>query len=377
MTRAFRFVLDHSLAVPIGAAVALLWANSLPDSYYRVATSQAFWINDVAMALFFAFALQEVIETMVDGGALHTWRRATLPVVAAIGGSIGAVAAYELYVRSGDEQVLQAGWPIVCGVDAAVSYFLCKLLLRHSKGAAAFVLLLAIASNAIGLVVVGLRAPLMEPYEARVWLGVGLIVAAIVLSVVLQRLKVRSFWPHLLIAGSLSWCGFATSGLHPALALLPIVPFFPHAPRSLNLFSDAPHGRHDSPRHFEHVFRVPVQIVVFLFALVNAGVLLRGYGTGSWAVLWGALVGRPIGTLASVGLAVAVGFHLPQGVSWRALIVIAVAASVGFVFALFYATATFPIGPVLQELKIGALLTVVAGAIAAILARLLRVGRFA
>lgn len=377
MTRSLRFVLEHSLAVPIGAAVALLWAATLPDSYFRVSTSQAFWINDVAMAFFFAFAMQEVIETMVEGGALHTWRRATLPVVAAIGGSIGAVAAYELYVRSGDEQVLQAGWPIVCGVDAAVSYFLCKFLLRGSKGATAFVLLLAIASNTIGLVVVGLRQPLMEPYQARVWLGVGLIVAAIVISVALQRLKVRSFWPHLLIAGSLSWWGFATSGLHPALALLPIVPFFPHAARGLNLFTDAPHGPHDSPRHFEHVFRVPVQIVAFLFALVNAGVLLRGYGTGSWAVLWGALVGRPIGTLASVGLAMAVGFHPPQGMSWRVLIVIAVAASVGFVFALFYATATFPIGPVLQELKIGALLTIIAAAVAAILARLLRVGRYA
>jgi NhaA family Na+:H+ antiporter len=195
--------------------------------------------------------------------------------------------------------------------------------------------------------------------------------------VVLTRLRVRSFWPYLLIGGSLSWVGFAASGLHPALALLPVVPFFPHAARNLNFVTDPAHGPHDSPRHFEHVFRIPVQVVLFLFAIVNAGVLLRGYGTGSWAILWGALAGRPIGTLISIGLAVAIGFHLPANVGWRGLTVIAMAASVSFVFALFYATATFALGPVLQELKIGALLTVVAAGLALAAARLLRVGRFA
>jgi NhaA family Na+:H+ antiporter len=158
MTRALRFVLDHSLAVPIGAAVALIWANTLSDSYFQLAYSTAFWVNDVGMAFFFGFALQEVIETMLEGGALHTWRRATLPVVAAIGGSLGAVAAYELYVYAGDEQVLRSGWPIVCGVDAAFCYFLVKSLVQR-RGATSFLLLLAIASNAIGLVMAGVRQP--------------------------------------------------------------------------------------------------------------------------------------------------------------------------------------------------------------------------
>jgi Na+:H+ antiporter, NhaA family len=372
MMRAIRYGLEHALAVPIGAVVALLWANTLPDSYFTTSTTLAFWINDVGMTLFFAFALQEVIETMVAGGALHTWRRATLPVLAAIGGSIGAVAAYELYVQSGDEQVLRAGWPIVCGVDAAVGYFVARSVVR-GKGATSFLLLLAIASNAIGLVVIGFREPLIQQRPA----GILIIAIAIVVSIGFRQLRLRNFWPHLLIAGSIAWCGFAVTGLHPALALLPIVPFFPHAARNLDMVHDAPHGPHDSPSHFEHVFRVPVQIVLFLFALVNAGVLLRGYGTGSWAILWGTLVGRPIGTLVTVAAAVVIGFHLPHNVNWRGLIVICVAASVGFVFALFYATATVPVGPVLQELKVGALLTIVGAAIAVALARLLRVGRYA
>ena len=376
MTRAIRYTLEHSLAVPLGAMLALVWANVEPESYFRFSLGQAFWINNIAMALFFGFAMQEVIETMVPGGALETWRRAVLPVVAAIGGSLGAIAGYEAWVYQSQQFILAAGWPIACGVDAAFSYFVVKSLLKH-KGATAFLLLLAIASNAIALIVISLRQPVMERLGAGVLAGVVVILVAVILSYAMAHMKVRSFWPHLLISGPISWFGFAWSGLHPALALLPIVPFFAHAPRSLNLFQDAPHGAHDSPTHFEHVFRIPVQLVLFLFALVNAGVLASNYGTGSWAVLWGALLGRPLGVILSVWLAVAAGLHLPAGINQRAVIFIAVASSVGFVFALFYATATFSVGPVLNELKTGALLTAAGGAIALGLARLLRIGRFA
>jgi hypothetical protein len=38
--------------------------------------------------------------------------------------------------------------------------------------------------------------------------------------------------------------------------------------------------------------------------------------------------------------------------------VVACVASIGFMFGLFFATAVFPVGPALMELKMGALLTV-------------------
>jgi Na+/H+ antiporter NhaA len=111
--------------------------------------------------------------------------------------------------------------------------------------------------------------------------------------------------------------------------------------------------------------------------LVNAGVLLRSYGTGTWAFLAAALVGRPLGIGLAVAAAVAAGFRLPPRVGWRGLIVIALASSSGFTFALFFATGLIPTGPVLAELKLGALSTVAAAALALAAARLLRVGRFA
>jgi NhaA family Na+:H+ antiporter len=125
------------------------------------------------------------------------------------------------------------------------------------------------------------------------------------------------------------------------------------------------------------VFRYPVQVVLLFYGLVNGGVVLAGETPGAWAVLTAALIGRPIGILASVALAMAAGLRLPAQLRWRELIVVSLAASAGFTFALFFATAVMPPGPLLAELKLGALSTA-AGAVAALaVARIVRVGRFA
>src|ERR1700681_1305058 len=79
------FVLDYLLALPVGCAAALLWANTLPDSYYRFAHAMIFLVNDVGMVFFFALITKEVAEATLQGGALHPWRRAALPDAAAVG----------------------------------------------------------------------------------------------------------------------------------------------------------------------------------------------------------------------------------------------------------------------------------------------------
>jgi len=105
-------------------------------------------------------------------------------------------------------------------------------------------------------------------------------------------------------------------------------------------------------------------------------VVLAGETPGAWAVLTAALIGRPIGILASVALGMAAGRRLPAHLRWRELIVVSLAASAGFTFALFFATAIMPPGPLLGELKLGAL-SIAAGALMAVAAaRILRVGRF-
>ena len=47
-----RFVTDRFLWLPLGAAIALVWANTAPDSYFRLAHTLAFPVNEIGMAVF-------------------------------------------------------------------------------------------------------------------------------------------------------------------------------------------------------------------------------------------------------------------------------------------------------------------------------------
>ena len=125
--------------------------------------------------------------------------------------------------------------------------------------------------------------------------------------------------------------------------------------------------------HIEHALWTPVQVVLFLFAFVNAGVVVHGVERGAWAVTAGALIGRPAGMLAAVAVALTFGLRLPRGVGWRELIVIALAVSCTFTFGLFFATAMFATGPVLTESKVAAPSTIAGGPIAAVAASILAV----
>ena len=369
--KALRFAVDHFLLLPIGGLIALVWANAAPESYFSAAQSLTFWVNDVGMAFFFALVAQEVVEAILPGGPLHSWRRWMLPIVAAGGALLGSAIVYLGYVNWRYELVLRQGWPVATAIDIAVVYVLVRSLFRR-HAAVPFVLLVAIVANLVGLIAVTWRQSEM-PVDAQ---GAVIMTVAVGLALALRVVSVRSFWPYILGAGPLAWWALYVSGINPALALVPIVPFIRHAPRSLTLFEDRPHSAHDSPTHFEHVFKYPVHVVLFMFGLVNAGVLLSGYGTGTWALLTAALIGKPLGILAAIAVGVALGLHLPRGLHWRDLAVMALATCGGFAFALFFATAVYPMGPALGELKLGAIVSGIGVPLAILAARFWRVGRF-
>jgi NhaA family Na+:H+ antiporter len=205
--------------------------------------------------------------------------------------------------------------------------------------------------------------------------GVVLVLVALGLAAFFRARKVRRFWPYLGICGPLLWLAFYWEGLHPALSLVPIVPFLPHEPRRGDVFRDPPDD--DPIHHAEHEWNEFVQLAVFMFGLVNAGVVLRDYYTGTWAMLTAALVGRPLGILLATGIALLVGLHLPRRIGWREIVVVAIATSSGFTVALFFATGMLGIGPTLAQLKIGVLLSAVAAPLAIGAGWLLKVGRFA
>ena len=379
------YLTSHYLLLPLGAAVAFVWANVDGFSYYSMAHALAFPVNAIAMALFFGLVAQEVFEETAPGRALHHWRRWVVPMIAAAAGVTSAAAVYGLYVDWKLEPMLHVTWPVVAGVDVAFAYFVVRAIFHRAGGppqgghyvhpAVPFALLLALVSNVIGVVVI---APVFATAAERTGGAAVLMAAAIGIAWWLQRQHVKEFWPYIWVAGGLSWLALYLEGFHPALALIPIVPFMPHARRRLDeLFADEADERGATARHFEHVWHYHAQAALFLFGLVNAGVMLTGYGTGTWATLAALLLGRTAGIVIAVGLAVALGLKLPANLHAREVTVIALAVSAGFTVSLFFATTLLPAGPLLAELKLGALLSLLGVPLAFIAARLLHVGRFA
>jgi NhaA family Na+:H+ antiporter len=364
------FVNERFLWLPLGAAVALVWANTLPESYFRLARAVAFPVNEIGMAIFLGLVTQEAFEAVMPGGALHTSRRWALAFMAAAGGALGSAFVFLAYITLTHEEVLARAWPIACAIDIAAGYYLVKTIFRRAT-APHFLLLIGIITGAAGVLVTAVW-PAFTPAH----LGAGLLlVLAVAIAVAIRRSRVRMFWPPLVLCGTLSWLALYWAGVHPALALVPIVPFLPHRPRAGSPFADPPPVVR--VHRAEHEWHAVAQIALFLFGVVNAGVIMRGVDTGTWAVLTAALIGRPLGMLGGCALGYRLGLRPPASLRWRELIVIALATSSGFTFALFAATTLLPPGAVLTQIKLGALATV-AGALATYAAaRLLRVGRFA
>jgi NhaA family Na+:H+ antiporter len=370
--RLSRFAVEHLLLLPLGGLIALVWVNTAPESYYSFTFAIAFVVNEIAMALFFALIMKEIVEATAPAGVLHPWRRAMLPVVAAM-----AVAAVTAFIYAGvsdalDEPMLSDGWPVSLTTDLAISYFVARVIFRQHP-VIPFLLLFGIASDALAFLALALFNPLRGTELA---VGILIVAAGIGVAAGLRRRRVRSFWPYLIGAGSLSWLGLFWSGLHPALALVPVMPFLPHAARDPGFFVDALPDAKDTLSQFENWWRYPVQVALFLFGLVNAGVPMGAIEEGVWALPISVIVGKPLGVLVGAGLALLIGLHLPQRIGWRELIVGGLIAAMGFSVGLFVCSALYPPGQLRSETSMGVLLSLAAAPLALAAARLLRVGRF-
>ena len=364
--------LDNSGLLLLGTAIALVWANVARESYIGFAHAVHFVVNDIAMAFFFALAAKEVVEATAPGGALHSPRRAAMPLAAAVGGMLGPAGIFVWLAMTFDRPDLERGWAIPCATDIAFSFLAARIIFGAKHAAIPFLLLLAIADDAFGLLIIAAFYPTGPLGLAEFG---ALLTAAMMLAWWMRRRPVLNFWPYVLVAGTLSWIAFYRGGLHPALALVPIMPFLPHASRDPGLFVESSHA-HDTLNEFEHRWKRPVDVMLFFFGLVNAGVTVGNVGAGTWIVLVAILIGKPVGIVAATAITEVAGLHRPQRVTWRDLIVVGIIAGIGFTVALFFATAAFPYGRLLDETKMGALLSFSAFGLGLAAAWMLGVGRF-
>ncbi len=355
------YVVDRSLLLVAGAVVALLWANTAPAQYGQVAHALEFFVNDVGMVFFFALAAKEIVEARRPGGALSSASQATVPLLAAAAGMAVPAAIYIAGAVALGRPELVRGWAIPCATDIAFSYLTVRAIFPAGHAAIPFLLLLAVADDALGLVILALFYPsrAVAPLACA-----GLMLPALALAWWLRRRRVTTYWPYLVGAGALSWAALYLGGLHPALALVPIVPFMPADERYHELFDETAPRPTDTLNTFAAQWKVPVQLVLFLFGLANAGVPLHRLGAPTWLVFVALVAGKPLGIVAMTALAAAAGLRRPADMSYTDVAVVGIAAGIGFTVALFFATAAFDAGPLLDDMKMGALLSVAAAPLA-------------
>lgn len=404
MYRVWNFVTNYSLLLIIGAIIALIWANVDATSYHHFVEWELihdFWIghahynelgiveyrsltlhylvNDVLMAFFFAIAAKEVWEAVILKNGSLRGKKAATPLFATVGGMLGPISVYlgiALFLGSDTFDAVANGWAIPTATDIAFSYLVGRLVFGAGHPAVRFLLLLAIADDAAGLIILAIFYPSGELQPEWLLLSLGAAIAVFYLFNRLPRMLDRgnqarpnstwvrnklSFWPYL-IAACASWFGFQEAGIHPALGLLPIVPTIPHADRAFGIFAEAEQYLTDLLNHIEHLLKHWVEIVLFFFGLLNAGVEFSSIGSPTWLVLAGLIIGKPAGILLFGWIAAKpLGLGLPNGMRIVDLFVIGCVAAIGFTVSLFIASVAFDgavmLGdvPVQDAAKMGAL----------------------
>lgn len=403
----FRLEASSGILLMAAAAIALIWANSpwrhlyfsLWEAHFitgftvlNLNLSLLHWINDGLMTIFF-FVVGLEIKREVLTGELSSWRRASLPIVAAIGGMLIPALLYIAlnYGRAGS-----AGWAIPMATDIAFTLGVLALLGRRIPLALKiFITALAIVDDIGAMLVIALA------YTADVALP-ALIVAIGVLAGLLglNRAGVRQVIPYLVL-GIMLWIAVLLSGVHATLAGVLLALTIPIRVRidtqeflvelhdAMNVFEatgatgqnvpltgdrraaaaqalELASERVTSPLHrLEHDLHPWVSYGILpLFALANAGVTFVGETDGgslinplTIGVMVGLVIGKPLGISLLAWIAVRLGVaELPEDVSWRHILGVSMLAGIGFTMSIFVASLAFTDEPdLLSSAKLGIL----------------------
>lgn len=374
--KTINFLQEFSIPLILGVIIALAWANLSPESYHHFVHNEIvgnislhFFVNDIFMVFFFAMAAVEITQSLLPGGSLNPVKRAINPLMATLGGVLGpALAFIGLNALIGSPEFTR-GWGIPTATDIALAWLVARVVFGAVHPAVSFLLLLAIVDDGIGLMIIAFFYP--DPANPVAPIYLLLTVAGMLVAYFLRRKNVQSYWPYIIFGGLLSWAGLYLAHIHPALALVFIVPFLPHPPREeYGLFEDDPND-HSTLKTFEHEWKIFVDFGLLLFGLTNAGVEFSGISTLTWIVLFALIGGKTIGIFLMGALATALGFPFPKGMGYKELLVAGIIAAMGLTVALFVSGVAF-VDPALQgAAKMGALFSVVAAAIALIAGKVL------
>ena len=310
--------------------------------------------------------------------------------MATLGGVFGPVAVFFIgmsliYGPGDDLAMVSRGWGIPTATDIALAWLVARTVFGKGHPAIDFLLLLAVADDAIGLVIIAIfygdpNLPAQPQFLA-------LCAAGMAFAFAMRKMNINNWVPYLAIGGPLAWLGLSLAHLHPALALVFIVPFLPGPRRDTGLFDEHDeidkmgdalahdlHMEHSPLHEFEHQLKMFVDLGLFFFAFCNAGVELASIGPMTWLILGSLVIGKTVGVTSLGWIAIKVGFPLPNRMRFTDLVMAGFVAALGLTVALFVAGAAFADPVMLGQAKMGALFSGFVGIAAVLLARILGMG---
>ncbi|QLB41526.1 Na+/H+ antiporter NhaA [Mannheimia pernigra] len=333
----------------IFAFAAIILANSsLSDVYFDFLQSNVsfqfgdfaltkpllLWINDGLMAVFFTLVGLEVKKELFEG-SLSSFKNASFPAVAAIGGMV--VPALIFWFINKDYSEYHSGWAIPMATDIAFAVGIVALLgTRVPLALKIFLLALAIIDDLGAIVVIALFYSQDISVQALTIAGI-----AILGLVILNRFKVGSLCAYILI-GLILWTSVLKSGVHATLAGVIIGFCIPLKDKN---------GERPA-EELEHILVPWCSFMILpVFAFANAGVSLLGMGIEQitsplpMGIALGLIIGKTIGVFGFSYLAVLFRFaSLPQGVNFKQIFAIAVLCGIGFTMSMFIASLAFDVG---------------------------------
>jgi Na+/H+ antiporter NhaA len=377
-------------AVLLCAAVAaLLWANSpWSGSYESVWTTKLsirlgdagisqdlrHWVNEGLMTFFFLVLGLEA-KRELDMGQLRERRRITIPLTAAAGGMALPVLIYLAFNAGGSGA---DGWGAAMSTDTAFALGVLALLAPGGTRLRVRLLTLAIFDDLMALLVI---ATVYTDDVAFVPLAIAVGLFCVLLALRYAPISWRG--QAAVILGVAIWVALFESGIDPVitgLAVGLVTSAYPPARTDLERVTELTRSFREQPTpELARSAQLGVAsaisanerlqyrlhpwtsfVIVPLFALANAGIELDGQLLGdavtspvTLGILFGYVVGKPLGILGGAWLASRLGRMRPA-LSWPTIAGGGAVAGIGFTISLLISSLAFE-GRQLEEAKLGVL----------------------
>jgi len=309
------------------------------------------WINDGLMAVFFLLVGLE-IEREIYIGELADFRKALLPILAAVGGML-IPAGFHFFLNHGRPE--QSGFGIPMATDIAFALGMLSLLGdRIPASLKVFLTALAIIDDLGAIIVIAIF------YTKS--LAVGWLIAVFVillLLTLLNRLGVNNLMFYIL-PGIVVWYCMLRSGIHATLSGVLLAFVIPFRRRGAEPEREATVNPSYRLQHFLHK---PVAFLILpVFALANTGIILSpGWPQGllsrnSLGILLGLVLGKPAGIILFSWLPIRAGWcRLPEDAGFRHLLGAGLLAGIGFTMSIFITNLAFSDAEHIQGSKIAIL----------------------